>query len=156
MNSDKIVGYLVQAEGEIPLIFNIMWWLTEHVGKWSSLTCLLKQQPVIKIANRGFPAKLGYNRIRVHAVTPERFVGVADQRGSTSLLFLQCCAAHWCAPILGCCSRLSRASLGVELLCELCESGTNISHGWCTSGVSVISLTAHVVQWALWRDFFSY
>lgn len=50
--------------------------------------------------------------------------------------------------LLGCCSRLNKASLGVELPRELCESGTDISHGWCTTGV--ISLSAHVVQWVLW------
>lgn len=43
-------------------------------------------------------AKLGYNRIGVHAVTPEGFIGVTDQRGSTFLFFLGCCAAHWCTP----------------------------------------------------------
>lgn len=105
---------------------------------------------MINIVNRSFPAKLGYNRIGVCAVTPEGFVDVTDQCGSTSLLFLGCCAAHWCAPgpwVLA--ADLSKASLSVELPCELCESGTDISHGWCTSGVPVISLTARVVQWAL-------
>lgn len=33
MNSDEIIGYPVQAEREIPFIFNMMWWLTEHVRK---------------------------------------------------------------------------------------------------------------------------
>lgn len=37
MNSDEIIGYRVQAEREIPFIFNIMWWLTEYVGKFSYL-----------------------------------------------------------------------------------------------------------------------
>lgn len=51
---------------------------------------------------------------------------------------------------LVCPGSLAKVSLSVELPCELCESGTDISHGWCTSGVPVISLSAHVVQWVLW------
>lgn len=72
--------------------------MIKFVGKWSSLTSLLQQQLVIKVVNRSFPAKLDYNRIGVHAMIPEGFVDVTDQRGSISLLFLGCCAAHWCAP----------------------------------------------------------
>lgn len=53
---------------------------------------------MIKITNRSFPARLGCNRIGVHAVTPGAFMGVRDEHGSVSLLFLGCCAALCCAP----------------------------------------------------------